>query len=302
MSTRTTTRNGSTGPRKATPSKAKPAAEPKKAEPKARPKAEPKPEPEAKAQKPFCTSCGSRVAPEENDPFLGSPLLYDDSGFANLSGALFLCGWRSQTIQKVVDGRPAVTLVGTPVDANGDTLTNRKIITATWHHRTDIGWVQMAELCGYSRSDGQGFQNRTAEQLVEYVGRNIAEWALAPIDETAEPEPKSKGKTTRSSGGGKTAAKATAAPKPDPKPEAPDDSEAPKPTVDPESRGLPQGSSPAPTEPAPDPATAPESEPEQVAGEPESVEPDPGDEGSSLEEDSAAAGVEEEVLEEGAVA
>ncbi|WP_288049452.1 hypothetical protein [Nocardia sp.] len=285
MSTRTSTRNGSTGPRKATPSKAKPQAKPA-AEPK---KAEPTPVPEAKAQKPFCTSCGSRVAPEDNDPFLGSPLLYDDSGFANLSGALFLCGWRSQTLQKVVDGRPAVTVVGTPVDANGDTLTNRKIITATWHHRTDIGWVQMAELCGYSRPDGQGFQNRTAEQLVEYVGRNIAEWVLAPIDEEAEPKPKDRGKTSSGGSGGKTAAKATA---------------APKPTVDPESKGLPQGSSPAPTEPTPDPANTPEpaAEPvaEPVAGEPESVEPDPGDDVPSVEEDSAAAGVEEEVLEEGA--
>ncbi|MGW4364540.1 hypothetical protein ACWEKT_02755 [Nocardia takedensis] len=300
MSTRTSTRNGSTGPRKATPSKAKPqakpAAEPKKAEPKAQLKAEPNTEPEAKAQKPFCTSCGTRLAPEENDPFLGSPLLYDDSGFANLSGALFLCGWKSQTLQKVVDGRPVVTLVGTPVDANGETLTNRKIITATWHHRTDIGWVQMAELCGYSRHDGQGFQTRTAEQLVDYVGRNIAEWVLAPIDEDAvEPKPKSKGKPT-SSGGGKAGAKAPAAPTPDPEPEAaPDSEEAPKPTVDPESRGLPQGSSPAPTES--DPAPAPQPEPE-----PEPVEPDPGGDGSSVEEDSAAAGVEEEVIEEGAAA
>ncbi|WP_054812191.1 hypothetical protein [Nocardia arizonensis] len=293
MSTRTSTRNGKTGPRKTATSKATPKAEPAKAAPKAKPRTQQSSaEPEAKPQKPFCGSCGSRLAPEDNDPFLGSPLLYDDSGFANLSGALFLCGWQSQTIQKVVDGRPAVTLVGTPVDANGKALPNRKIVTATWHHRTDIGWVQMAEVCGYSRSDGQGFQNRTAEQLVEYVGRNIAEWVLAPIDEAAEPKPKGKGKTT-GSGGGKAAAKAPVAPEPDPKPQAPDESEAPKATVDPESKGLPQGSTPAPTEPEP----APQPEPE-----PEAVEPEPGDDGSSVEQDNAAAGVEEEVLEEGAAA
>ncbi|MET7772418.1 hypothetical protein [Nocardia sp. NPDC005366] len=287
MSTRTSTRNGSTGPRKATPSKAKPQAKPA-AEPK---KAEPSPDPEAKAQKPFCGTCGSRIAPEETDPFLGSPLLYDDSGFANLSGALFLCGWQSQTLQKVVDGRPTVTLVGTPVDAAGKALPNRKIVTATWHHRTDIGWVQMAELCGYSRSDGQGFQNRTAEQLVEYVGRNIAEWVLAPIDEAAEPKPESKGKT--SGGGGKAGVKASAAPKPDPEPEAPDDSEAPEPTVAPESKGLPAGSTPPAPEPEPETATEPE--PDSVA-----VQADPGDGDSSLVEDAAGIGVEEEVIAEGA--
>ncbi|MGV9611344.1 hypothetical protein [Nocardia xishanensis] len=291
MSTRTTTRNGNTGPRKATPSKAKPQAEPTKAKPKAAPeKAEPSPEPEAKAQKPFCNSCGSRLAPEENDPFLGSPLLYDDSGFANLNGALFLCGWQSQTLQRVVDGRLTVTLVGTPVDGDGQALKNRKIVTATWHHRTDIGWVQLAELCGYSRPDGTGFQNRTAEQLTEYVGRNIAEWVLAPIDEEAAPKPASKGKQS----GGKASAKASTKPTRAEDSEAEPDSPAgPEPTIDPESKGLPSGSTPATEDPAPD--AAPEPEPEQ-----EPVDTDPGD-GEPLIED-AAAGVEEEVIDEGAAA
>ncbi|WP_062989928.1 hypothetical protein [Nocardia anaemiae] len=283
MSTRKSTRTRSTGPKTAAPSK----AQPNQGEPR---KADPTPEPVQGKQNPFCGTCGSRIAPEENDPFLGSALLYDDSGYANLMGALFLCGWQSQTLQKVVDGRPTVTVVGTPVDADGQALRNRKIVTATWHHRTDIGWVQVAELCGYSRPDGTGFQNRTAEQLTEYVGRNLAEWVLAPIDEEeAAPKPAGKGKRST----GKTSSKAQARPTPEEGTENKPETAAPEPTIDPESKGLPSGSTPPPQDPAP----APDQEAED---EQESVEPDPG--GSGLDTEDAAAGVEEEVIDEGVAA
>ncbi|MGW4769877.1 hypothetical protein ACWEO2_17755 [Nocardia sp. NPDC004278] len=281
MSTRKSTRTRSTGPTKAAPTK----AQPTKAEPK---KADPTPEQVQGKQNPFCTMCGTRLAPEENDPFLGSALLYDDPGYSNLVGALFLCGWQSQTLQKVVDGRPTVTVVGTPVDADGQGLRNRKIVTATWHHRTDIGWVQLAELCGYSRPDGTGFQNRTAEQLKEYVARNSAEWVLAPIDDEDEAAPKPAGKGKRSTG--KTNGKASAEPTSEEGTENKPETATPEPTIDPESKGLPSGSTPPPQdEPAPD------GDQEQ-----ESVEPDPG--GSGLDTEDAAAGVEEEVIDEGAAA
>ncbi|WP_433677993.1 hypothetical protein [Nocardia sp. CA-119907] len=280
MSTRKSTRTRNTRPAKAAPSK----AQPNQAEPR---KADPAPEPVQGKQNPFCGTCGSRIAPEENDPFLGSALVYDDPGYANLLGAMFLCGWQYQTLQKVIDGRPAVTVVGTPVDADGKALRNRKIVTATWHHRTDIGWVQVAELCGYSRPDGTGFQNRTAEQLTAYVGRNLAEWVLAPIDEEeAAPQPASKGKRST----GKTSAKAQAKPTPKEGTENKPETAAPEPTIDPESKGLPSGSTPPPQdEPAPD-----------TDREQESAEPDPSD--SGLDTEDAAAGVEEEVIDEGAAA
>ncbi len=281
MSTRKNTRTRTTGTRKGTPTKAQPAkAAPKKDDPAA--------EPEQKQQKPFCGTCGARTAPEENDPFLGSALLYDDSGYANLMGAMFLCGWQSQTLQKVIDGRPTVIVVGTPVDTEGKALTNRKIVTATWHHRTDVGWVQMAELCGYSRPDGTGFQTRTAEQLTEYVGRNTAEWVLAPIGDEGEQKPKPKAAPRKS---GEAGAKAQATPTPAEDTEDTPDTAAPEPSIDPESKGLPAGSTPPHDDPVPDADQEPE---------PEVEDADPGDSDHGIED--AAAGVEEEVIDEGSAA
>ncbi|MEV6321387.1 hypothetical protein AB0M45_09345 [Nocardia sp. NPDC051787] len=274
MSTRKSTRTGSTGPKKAEPTKAQPKqAGPKKAAPTRNPpktaRSAPEPEPEQKEQKPYCPTCGTRLAPEEGDPHLGSVLLYDDPDYANLAGALFLSGWQSQILQKVIDGSPAVIVIGTPVDETGQVLRNRKIVTATWVHRTDTGWVQMAELCGYSRFDGTGFQNRTAEQLIAYIGRNTAEWVKAPIDDEAE---------TASKGKQRTSTKAEA-----------QDQPAPEPTVDPESKGLPAGSTPAPQD-EPDPATNPEAKP--------AVEnPDPAEEIGD-DQDAPGTGEELEVAEE----
>ncbi|MFG1796709.1 hypothetical protein [Nocardia sp. NPDC049149] len=282
MTTRKNTRTRTTGTRKATPTKAQPA----KAEPK---KAAPAPEPEQKQQKPFCGTCGSRTAPEENDPFLGSALLYDDSGYANLMGAMFLCGWQSQTLQKVVAGRPAVIVVGTPVDTEGTALTNRKIVTATWQYFAADGWVQFAALSGYSRPDGSGFQTRTAEQLTEYVGRNTADWVLAPIEDEGEQKAKPKAAGTR--GAGKTRAKAQAEPTPAEGTEDTPDTAAPEPTIDPESKGLPAGSTPPQDDPAPDADQEPDPDVEGT---------DPGDSEPVIED--AAAGVEEEVIDEGAAA
>ncbi|GAA5087069.1 hypothetical protein [Nocardia iowensis] len=280
MSTRKSTRTRTTGQRKAAPTK----AQPTKAEPR---KPDPAPEPAKNEQKPFCGTCGARTAPEENDPFLGSALLYDDPGYANLMGAMFLCGWQSQTLQKVVAGRPAVIVVGTPVDTEGNALKNRKIVTATWHHFVGDGWVQFASLCGYSRPDGTGFQTRTAEQLTEYVGRNTAQWVLAPIEEEQRPKPKAAG--TRSAG--KTRAKAQAKPTPTEGTEDKPDMAAPEPTIDPEAKGLPAGSTP----PQDDPIPGTDQEPE-----PEVEGTDPGD--SDLPAEEAAAGVEEEVIDEGEAA
>ncbi|MFI6045297.1 hypothetical protein ACIA8C_26955 [Nocardia sp. NPDC051321] len=280
MSTRKSTRTRTTGQRKAAPSK----AQPTKAEPT---KADPAPEPAKNEQQPFCNLCGSRIAPEENDPFFGSALLYDNPDYANLTGALFLCGWQYSIVQKVIAGRPAVIVVGTPVDADGNALKNRKIVTATWHHFAGDGWVQMGAMCGYSRADGTGFQNRTAEQLKEYVGRNTADWVLTPIEEEQPPKPKAAG--TRS--GGKTRAKAQAKLTPTDGTEDKPDTAAPEPTIDPESKGLPAGSTPPQDDPVPDTDQEPDTESEDT---------DPGD--SDLPTEDAAAGVEEEVIDEGTAA
>lgn len=217
-------------------------------------------------------------------------LAYEDEAYGNLVGALFLAGWQCQILQKVIDTRPVVIVVGTPVDAAGQVRSNRRIVTATWAHRTDIGWVQMAEKCGYSRPDGTGFQNRTAQQLVDYVGRNIAEWVLKPLDDE-EPAPKSS----------RQSAKAKAKPsgpqaKPDSKSTdtAPKDSAAAEATLDPEAKGLPAGPSPA-TPAEPDRADQPSGSENTEPG-PDS-EPDSGDSESAVD---AVAGVEEEVITEDA--
>lgn len=280
MSTRKSTRTRTTGQRKVVPSK----AQPTEAEPT---KADPAPEPAKNDQKPFCGTCGSRIAPEENDPFLGSALLYDNPDYANLTGALFLCGWQYQILQKVIAGRPAVVVVGTPVDADGSGLKNRKIVTATWHHFAGDGWVQMGAMCGHSRPDGTGFQNRTAEQLTEYVGRNTADWVLTPIED----EKQAQAAGTRSAG--KTRAKAQAKPTPKPTASAEDkpDTAAPEPTIDPESTGLPAGSTPPQDDPVPDSDQEPDTD---------SADTDPGD--SDSQSGGAVAGVEEEVIDEGAAA
>ncbi|MBF6333337.1 hypothetical protein [Nocardia transvalensis] len=256
--------------------------------------AQPATEPaKADKQKPFCDTCGSRILPEDNDPFLGSVLAYEDAAYGNLVGALFLCGWQYQTLQKVIDGRPSVIVVGTPVDAAGQVLRNRRMVTATWAHRTDIGWVQMADKCGYSRPDGTGFQTRTAEQLVDYVGRNVAEWVLKPLDDEADPAQKRQKSPERSA---KAKAKAKAkAQQPEPKPN-PDSST--EPTIDPDAKGLPAGSSPAaPAEPEPQRADPPSKTENTEPGSDSEPDSNPGDDPA---EGDPVAGVEEEVINENA--
>lgn len=281
MSTRKSTRTRTTSQRKAAPTKTTPSkAGPRKADPAPEPAPSAPPTEEQKDKpNPFCTKCGARLGPEEGDPFKGSSLLYDDPGFANLTGALFLCGWQSQTLQKVIDGRATVIVIGIPVDEAGNTLNNRKMVTATWEHHPEHGWVQLAEKCGYSRADGTGFQNRTADQLTTYVGNNVAAWMLADID---EPDAPTAAKPKRATSKAKKQAQPAA-----------------KPPLDPESKGLPVGSTPAPQD-EPEPATAPE--PQAPAEDPDTTE-DPGstedvggdEEPSEAEELEVA---EEEVLAE----
>ncbi|KZM68147.1 hypothetical protein [Nocardia terpenica] len=227
---------------------------------------EPKPEAEAAKPNPYCQTCGTRLAPEEGDPFKGSALLYDNDDFANLMGALFLSGWCYEVLQRTADdGRPRVVVIGTPVDAGGNRRDNRRTLSATFEHIPGTGWACMAEMTGYFHQTTGALQNRTPDQLVTYIGNNTAEWVLAPIDEP-EPEPEQKPKRKR----GKTISE----PEPEPETTVNGEDQA-QPVIDPESKGLPAGSTPPETEPAPETEAEPETEPEpQPEPEPEAADPE----------------------------
>lgn len=115
--------------------------------------------------------------------------------FTNISGSLFLAGWNYTVEQSVIEEFVnRIEIYGFHVDQKGEADNKYRDIKVAWEYRGGV-WDYMKDESGLVRKtatkDGRHIDTKSADRIVDHIGRGINEWNMTPLDDTA-PEPKRK--------------------------------------------------------------------------------------------------------------
>lgn len=126
-----------------------------------------------------------------------SPFVLGSLGldFTNITGVLFLSGWNYTVEQTVIEEFVnRIEIYGFHVDQSGEADNKYRDIKVAWEYRGGT-WDYMKDESGLVREkatkDGRHIDPKSADRIVDHVGRGINEWNMTPLDDTA-PEPKRK--------------------------------------------------------------------------------------------------------------
>lgn len=115
--------------------------------------------------------------------------------FTNLTGSLFLAGWNYTVEQSMVEEFVnRIEIYGFHVDKAGEADNKHRDLKAAWEYRGGV-WDYMQDESGLVRKtatkDGRHIDPKSADRLVDHIGRGVNEWNLTALDDTP-PEPKRK--------------------------------------------------------------------------------------------------------------